>query len=61
MAPAVWRWPLAVGRWFVGSTIVGATSLAQLEQNLSAWEIDLSPELIDEIEEIHLRYTNPAP
>ena len=61
IAPAVMALAFVVGRWFIGSTIVGATSLAQLEQNLSAWEIDLSPELIDEIEQIHLRYTNPAP
>lgn len=61
MAPAVLALAFTLKRWFVGSTIVGATSIAQLEQNLSAREIDLSPELIHEIEEIHLRYTNPAP
>ena len=61
MAPAVLALAFALGRWFVGSTIIGATSLAQLEQNLSAGQVGLLAELIDEIELIHLRYTNPAP
>lgn len=61
LALAVLALAFVRGRWFVGSTIVGATTLMQLEQNLSAKEIDLSAELIDEVEEIHLRYTDPAP
>lgn len=48
-------------RWCVASTIVGATSLAQLEENLGAWEIELSPALLAAVDAIHLRYPNPAP
>lgn len=48
-------------RWFVASTIVGASSLAQLEENLAALETPLSPEILAEIDALHLRYTNPAP
>ena len=48
-------------RWFVASTIIGATSLAQLDENLAALAIQLPPEALAEIDEIHLRYTNPAP
>ncbi len=48
-------------RWFVGSTIIGATSIAQLEENLAAYQVQLSPEILREIDAIHLRYTNPAP
>ncbi|WP_124950976.1 NADP(H)-dependent aldo-keto reductase [Sulfuriferula thiophila] len=48
-------------RWFVTSTIIGATSMAQLEENLSAWEKPLSDDIMAEIESIHLRYMNPAP
>jgi len=51
----------AYRRWFMGSTIVGATSLNQLEENLAAWDIVLSQDIIDEIDEVHERYTNPAP
>ena len=48
-------------RWFVASTIVGASTLAQLEENLAAIETPLSPEILAEIDALHLRYTNPAP
>jgi aryl-alcohol dehydrogenase-like predicted oxidoreductase len=48
-------------RWSVASTIIGATSLAQLEENLSAWPIVLAPEVLDKLDAIHLRHPNPTP
>jgi len=48
-------------RWFVASTIVGTSSLAQLKETLAATATPLSPELLGDIDAIHLRYTNPAP
>ncbi len=48
-------------RWCVGSTIIGATSMAQLQQNISAYQVKLTPDILKEIDAIHLRYTNPAP
>ena len=48
-------------RWFVSSTIIGASSLAQLQETLPATQTPMSPELLAEIDAIHLRYTNPAP
>ncbi len=48
-------------RWCVASTVIGATSMAQLQQNIAAYKIKLTPEIIKEIDAIHLRYTNPAP
>ena len=48
-------------RWFVASTIIGASSLAQLEETLPATQTPLSTEILAEIDAIHLRYTNPAP
>lgn len=45
----------------VASTIIGASSVRQLAENLDAWSCALSPELYEEINRIHLRYTNPAP
>ena len=47
--------------WCVGSTIIGATSMTQLRENIGAASIQLSPAVWEEIERIHLRYTNPAP
>jgi aryl-alcohol dehydrogenase-like predicted oxidoreductase len=48
-------------RWFVASTIIGATSMAQLKENIGTYEIVLSDDLIAEIEHIHLTMMNPAP
>lgn len=47
--------------WCVGSTIIGATSMEQLKENLAAGEVALPTEVVAEIERIHLRFTNPAP
>lgn len=48
-------------RPFVGSTIVGATTLGQLQENLDSVNIALSAELMEKIERIHQRYPNPCP
>jgi len=48
-------------RWFVKSTIIGATTMAQLQQNVDAWQTRLSPEILAEIEQLHLTMMNPAP
>ena len=48
-------------RWFVSSTIIGASSLAQLQVTLPATRTPIDGELLAEIDAIHLRYTNPAP
>jgi aryl-alcohol dehydrogenase-like predicted oxidoreductase len=61
MTPAVLALSFVMHRWFVTSTIIGATSMAQLQENLDAWEKPLSEEVLKEIEGIHLRYMNPAP
>lgn len=47
--------------WCVTSTIIGATSLQQLDENLAVWEVQLEPAVLEEIEAIHLQYSNPAP
>jgi aryl-alcohol dehydrogenase-like predicted oxidoreductase len=48
-------------RWFVTSTIIGATSLAQLQENINAFPTTLSKEIFEKIEQIHLMNMNPAP
>lgn len=48
-------------RWFVASTIIGASSLRQLRETLPATLTPLPESLLAEIDAIHLRYTNPAP
>lgn len=61
IAPATLALAYVHTRWFVSSTIIGATTLAQLEENISASRVALPREVIEEIEAIHLRHTNPAP
>lgn len=48
-------------RWFVASTIIGASSLAQLKETLPATLTPMHADLLAAIDAIHLRYTNPAP
>ncbi|WP_396151939.1 NADP(H)-dependent aldo-keto reductase [Flavobacterium sp.] len=46
---------------FVMSTIIGATSLNQLKENIDAHEIVLSKEILNEIDAIQEMIPNPAP
>jgi aryl-alcohol dehydrogenase-like predicted oxidoreductase len=48
-------------RWFVTSTIIGATNMVQLKENIAAWDTQLSADVMLEIEDLHLRMMNPAP
>ncbi len=43
------------------STIIGATTLEQLNNNLDSAELKLGNELLEAIDHIHERYPNPAP
>ncbi|MBI1397133.1 MAG: NADP(H)-dependent aldo-keto reductase [Betaproteobacteria bacterium] len=47
-------------RWFAGSTIIGATSVGQLDENIDAAGVALDERTLSRIEEIHLQYPNPA-
>jgi aryl-alcohol dehydrogenase-like predicted oxidoreductase len=46
--------------WRVASTIIGVTSLAQLDECLAAWGTTLSPELLAEIDRIRWELRDPA-
>jgi len=48
-------------RWFVTSTIIGATTLSQLQENITSATFTLDSDVLAEIEEIHHRYPNSAP
>jgi aryl-alcohol dehydrogenase-like predicted oxidoreductase len=47
-------------RWFLGASIVGATTLAQLEEDIAAAQVELDAETLAEIAAIQVRYPNPA-
>jgi aryl-alcohol dehydrogenase-like predicted oxidoreductase len=48
------------GNWRVASTIIGVTSVAQLDECLDAWGTTLSPELLAAIDDIRARHRDPA-
>lgn len=47
-------------KWQVASTIIGVTSLAQLDECLDAWGTPLSPELLETIDQIRWEMRDPA-
>ena len=61
MTPATLALAFVRSRWFVTSTIIGATTPAQLEENINSARVELPPEVLAEIDAIHQRYPNPAP
>jgi aryl-alcohol dehydrogenase-like predicted oxidoreductase len=48
-------------RPFVTSNIIGATTLEQLKTNLESVDIQLTPDILSEIERIHKIHPNPCP
>ncbi len=46
--------------WRVASTIIGVTSMAQLDEDLDAWNTQLSPELLAQIDAIRWELRDPA-
>ena len=48
-------------RWHVGASIIGATSMAQLREDIAAAQTRLDPETLKDIQQIQYRYPNPAP
>ena len=48
-------------RPFVTSNIIGATTLEQLRSNIDSLSVQLSPEIIEQIDAIHKTQPNPAP
>ena len=47
-------------RWFLGSSIIGATTLAQLAEDIAAAQLVLDADTLTEIRAIQARYPNPG-
>jgi aryl-alcohol dehydrogenase-like predicted oxidoreductase len=60
MTPARMALAWCYSRWFVASTIIGATTLAQLEENIDALDTVLSDQVVAAINAIHARLPNPG-
>jgi len=61
LKPAQMALAFVRSRWFTTSVILGATSLDQLKENLDSADIELSSDVLAQIEAVHQRYPNPAP
>lgn len=48
-------------RAFMTSVIIGATSMAQLEENLDAFELQWTPAMEEAVDAIHASHPNPCP
>jgi aryl-alcohol dehydrogenase-like predicted oxidoreductase len=48
-------------RPFVGSNIIGATTMAQLKSNVDSIDLTLSAEVLEQIDQIGVQYSNPCP
>lgn len=59
--PAQMALAFVTSRPFVTSNIIGATTLEQLDRNIASTELELSEELLEAIETVHVGQPNPAP
>ncbi len=60
LAPTQMALAFCYAKWQVASTIIGVTSLAQLDENLDAWGTQLAPELLAQIDAIRWELGDPA-
>ena len=60
MTPTQMALAFCYTRWSVASTIIGVTSVAQLEENYNALGTQLTPEILAQIDAIRLVHRDPA-
>lgn len=61
LTPAQLALAFVRSRWFVTSTIIGATTMEQLKENIESINVKLSEEILTEINVVHAQYPNPTP
>lgn len=47
-------------RSYVSSTIVTATSMAQLREDMCAFEVSLTPDVLEAVDDVHRLHRNPS-
>ena len=60
LSPAEMALAFVRTRWFVASSLIGATDLAQLKQNIDSVKVELDAATLEGIDAIHRRYPSPA-
>ncbi len=61
LSPAQMALAFVNQRSFVTSNIIGATKMEQLKENIESIQIELPPEILSEINQIHKSISNPCP
>ena len=61
MSLAQWSLAFVNQQPFVTSNIIGATTIKQLKEDIDSINVELNPEIIDEINLVHKNNSNPAP
>ena len=61
VSPASLALSFVYHQWFVTSTVIGATTLEQLKENIRSYKLKLDNETLNMIDNIHLTCMNPAP
>ncbi|MDM7456071.1 MAG: aldo/keto reductase [Tepidimonas sp.] len=60
LTPAQLALAFCYRNWRVASTIIGVTSLSQLDACLDAWDVQLAPELLEALDRIRWEVRDPA-
>jgi aryl-alcohol dehydrogenase-like predicted oxidoreductase len=60
LTPACMALAFCYRNWRVASTIIGVTSLAQLDENIDAWHTELPAPLLEQIDRIRWEQRDPA-
>jgi aryl-alcohol dehydrogenase-like predicted oxidoreductase len=60
LTPTQFALAFCYGSWRVASTIIGVTSVAQLEEDVAAWGTVLPPEALAAIDAVRWRHRDPA-
>jgi aryl-alcohol dehydrogenase-like predicted oxidoreductase len=59
MSPSHLALAFVASRPFVPSTIIGATSIDQLEDNVKAFQLEFTEEMLEDVEEVAAQYPDP--
>ncbi|MCW5621646.1 MAG: NADP(H)-dependent aldo-keto reductase [Burkholderiales bacterium] len=60
LTPATMAVAFVRSRWFAASTIIGATTTEQLQENIASTRVNLEESLLKAIDDVHQRFPHPA-
>ena len=60
MTPVQMALAFCYTKWQVASTIIGVTSLEELDEDIDAWGLKLSPDVLAQIDQIRWDMRDPA-